>query len=418
MSTPSSVNPPKAKKPKKVRQRQWPYVRRRVYPNGSVGWIVDARTKTGGERKTFGTEQAAATFAQQCRVERENNGVASFGNAELARYGKSVHDAIAFYLAHLRKLEASRPVREIVAAFLLEKEKLDKRSDRYLGDARTRLERFIEVFGDRLISSLTAEEITGWLDALGVGVVTRNTFRRRLSAVFSYAKGKKWLAENPFAGGKKSDVRRIDEPRKKVRILSNAQVQKLLDLASDECLPFWAIAVFAGLRPESEICRLHWSDIDFDQKVIVVDGDTSEIEETKTGRRVVKMTDNLIAWLRRFIGRTGLVAPQGDTWRKLRKDKRKAGFGTPGSETEQERAEGVVLRQWTEDLTRHTYGSNHLAHHGDIGVTATQMGNSPEIVRQRYLALVKPVQAAEFWDIAPQSPRKRLTSSPARPSPH
>lgn len=408
---------PKVPKPKKIRQRQWPYIRKRVYPNGSVGWIVDARTRTGGERKTFGTEQAAGTFAQQCRTERENNGVASFGNAELAQYGKSVHDAIDFYLAYLRKMAASRPVKEIVAAFLLEKETLDKRSERYLDDARTRLDRFNEAFGDRLISSLTAEEITGWLDGLGVGVVTRNTFRRRLSAVFSYAKGKKWLAENPFVGGKKSEVRRIDEPRKKVRILSNAQVQKLLDLASDECLPFWAIAIFAGLRPESEICRLQWSDIDFDQKVIVVDGDSSEVEETKTGRRVVKMADNLITWLRRFADRKGPVAPQGDTWRKLRKDKRKAGFGTPGSETEQERTEGVVLRQWTEDLTRHTYGSNHLAHHGDIGVTATQMGNSPEIVRQRYLALVKPAQGAEFWKIAPHRPSKKPRALPAPPSP-
>jgi integrase len=236
--------------------------------------------------------------------------------------------------------------------------------------------------------------------------------------MFSFAKGKKWLAENPFAGGKKSDVRQIDEPRKKVRILTNAQVQKLLDVASDECLPFWAIAIFAGLRPESELCRLHWSDIDFDQKVIVVDGDSSEVEETKTGRRVVKMADNLIAWLRRFVDRKGRVAPQGDTWRKLRNDKRKAGFGSPGTETDEERASGIVLQRWTEDVTRHTYGSNHLAHYGDIGVTATQMGNSPEIVRQRYLALVKPVQASEFWETAPRPASKRAISNLTHKSPN
>ena len=122
-----------------------------------------------------------------------------------------------------------------------------------LVDART---------GDRLISPLAAEEIACWLTDLDVSVVARNTLRRRTSAVFSFAKAKKRLAENAFVGGTKSEIGVIDERRKK----------------------------------------------------------------------------------------------------------------------------------WTEDITRHTFGSNHLAHHADSGVTAIQLSNSREV--QRYLALVKPVLEA------------------------
>jgi integrase len=262
-----------------------------------------------------------------------------------------------------------------------------------------------------MIAGLAAQEITEWLDGLGVAAVTRNTFRKRLSAVFSFAKGRKWLSEDPFAGGKKADVRRIDEPRKKVRIFTNDQVRRLLDGASEECRPFWAISIFAGLRPESEILRLLWEDIDFEQKVIIVDGEASEIEETKTGRRVVHMSENLVAWLCPFADRKGPVAPQGDVWQKLRTDKRSAGFGKPGSETAEERAKGLVLQRWTIDIARHTYGSNHLAQNGDIGKTATQMGNSIEIIRQRYLALVKPAAAAAFWRIKP-NPASKIAARP------
>lgn len=388
---------------KRRAKQRWPYIKKRVYSSGAIGWQVDARTATGGDRRAFETLQEAETYASQCRVRRENEGASAFGNADLARYGKSVQDAINFYLAHLRRVESSKPLKEVVAAFMVEKETVEKRKPRYLGDLRVRLGKFVADFGEQTIATISAEEVTEWLQGLPVGAVTRNTFRRRLAAVFSFAKQRKWLADNPFAGGKKADIKRVDEPRKKVRVLTVEQSAKILESASAETLPFWAVAIFAGLRPESEIGRLRWEDIDFDQRVIVVDGVGSENEETKTGRRVVRMSDNLMEWLLPYSKQIGPLAPAGNFWKKLRADKRKAGFGTPGSESDGERAAGVKLHRWTEDITRHTFGSFLLAKCDDIGVTATQMGNSPDMVRRHYLALVKPKQAAAFWALGPSS---------------
>ena len=74
--------------------------------------MVDSRTKDGGSRRFFGTKTEAQTFAQQCRVARGNSGTSIFGNADLASYGKTVGDAVAFYLAHLRRQEKSVTVEE------------------------------------------------------------------------------------------------------------------------------------------------------------------------------------------------------------------------------------------------------------------------------------------------------------------
>lgn len=140
-----------------------------------------------------------------------------------------------------------------------------------------------------------------------------------------------------------------------------------------------------------------------------MDGAEGETEETKTGRRVVKMKPNLVEWLRPYAKHSGPVAPSGNIWKKLRTDKRKAGFGTPGSETEEEKAAGLKLETWTEDITRHTFGSYLLADCGDMGVTATQMGNSPAIVAKHYNSLVKPKDAERFWGIRPSTGRKIIS---------
>jgi len=50
------------------------------------------------------TLEEAETYAEQCRTRRTNEGTAAFGNEELASFGKTVQDAITFYLDHLRRL--------------------------------------------------------------------------------------------------------------------------------------------------------------------------------------------------------------------------------------------------------------------------------------------------------------------------
>lgn len=383
---------------KRNRHQEWPYVR---YAEKEKLWLVDGRTKDGGSRRFFPTVSEAEVYAQQCRVARGNSGTSIFGNAELARYGKTVQHAIDFYLDHLRRQERSVAVNVAITAYREHIAKNKRLSERYTDDLRLRQDRFAAAFGEQQIGAISADAIVQWLEGLPGEAGNRNTFRRRIAPLFAFAKQKKWRADNPFAGGKKAEVAQVDEVRKKVRILSLEQVSKLLEASTQESRAFWAIALFAGLRPESEILRLQWEHIHLKERVLIVDGEESETEETKTGRRVVKISENLAAFLLPLEKESGPVAPTGDVWRELRAVKRRAGFGKPGSETDDERAAGMKLKPWVPDYTRHTFISYHLAHHGDIGITATQAGNSPEMVKKHYLSLVRPAAAAKFWTLAP-----------------
>jgi integrase len=333
---------------------------------------VDARTKEGGSRRFFTTKTEAQTFAQQCRIHRDEHGTAAFGNAELAQYGKTVRDAIDFYLAHLRQQERSIPIAEALAE-LVAMRKAAGKSQRYCRDLELRLGRFERDFHARSIASFTAKELDEWLTGLPVAPGTRNTFRRDLRTLFSFCEKRGYCAGNE---AKKTErARDIDKP---AGILSVAQAAALLGACGDDTLPVVAISLFAGLR-SAEVQKLDWGEIDLDGGHIEVTAAKSKTAR----RRLVPISDNLAAFLRPLVQPAGPVAPVG-----LRKrfDAAKAHAG---------------LKKWPQNAMRHSYGSYRLAACHDAARVSLEMGNSAQMVFAHYRELVKPKDAARFWKIVP-----------------
>jgi hypothetical protein len=230
--------------------------------NGRRYYCVTTPKLGGGRNRRFFKEKAEAdTFMQFAKVQQENYGTAALSIPDALRveaieccellqpFGVTLRDAAKFYAAHLKAVTGSRKVKEVVAD-LLAARTTDGMSPRYLGDLRVRLGRFVLSFGEEMIAAISASRIDQWLRSLGVGAVTRNTFRRRLAVLFSFAKRRGYVTENPI-----SEVERARERETEVEILSVSQVAPLLESASSDMLPFWAIGAFAGLR-RAEIERL------------------------------------------------------------------------------------------------------------------------------------------------------------------
>ena len=173
------------------------------------------------------------------------------------------------------------------------------RSKTLCGDLKFHLGRFANEFSGRTVASITTKEINEWLAKLNVGPVTRNTFRRDARTLFSFCCDVGYCAENPA-----TTTTRAKEPSTEVTVLSVEDARKLIAAASPGMLPYWAIGLFAGLRP-SEITHLDWTDVDLDDALITV-------RSTKTGKkRFVTMQPNLTDWLRPHRKRHGrVVAPQ------------------------------------------------------------------------------------------------------------
>jgi integrase len=363
--------------------------------NGRRYYCVTTPKLGGGRNRRFFKEKAEAeTFMQFAKVQQENYGTAALSIPDALRveaieccellqpFGATLRDAAKFYAAHLKAITGSRKVTEVVAD-LLAARTADGMSPRYLGDLRVRLGRFALSFGEEMIAGISASRIDEWLRGLGVGAVTRNTFRRRLAVLFNFAKRRGHVTENPVA-----EVERARERETEIEILSVSEVARLLECASSDMLPFWAIGAFAGLR-RSEIERLTWSEIDFDADVIEVKASKSKT----ASRRLVTIQPNLRQWLAPYRTCVGRVCPV-NLQRKINDDRERAGL----------RAE------WPQNALRHSFGSYHLARFNDAAKLALEMGNSPATIFRHYRQLVKPKDAERYWKIAPAPAARKLVA--------
>jgi len=385
-----NIEKDQTKRHKKKSVQRWPYIKRRPYASGLISWIVDARTKSGGERKTFATYAEAETYADGCRIRRSNEGLGAFGNEELARFGKTVQEAINFYLEHLRQRERSVLVSEAIIE-LIAVRRSSGQSELYCCGLKARLQRFQLEYGNHAVAAIESKQLDAWLSGLKVGPATRNTYRRDLRTLFSFCVKRGYMLKNPATA-----TERAKQHEKPPGILTPKEAAKLLNSCNKDTLPYFAIGLFAGLR-RSELEKLDWQEINMKSNFIEIKASKAKTAQ----RRLVKIEPVLKLWLKSVAKDAGPVVPTGDL--DCRFDTmRKAGFGKPGTETEDEKKRNVTLKPWPLNALRHSFGSYWLAKFKDTAALALQMGNSPQIIFAHYRELVSPDDAKQFWSMNPE----------------
>lgn len=351
--------------------------------------------------EVFQTHGEAKTYADQKTIELMNQGresvdfsaslrvMAQQADDHLKPYGKTIADAVAFFLPHVKAQATSRPVATVVSELLLLKKK-DGASERYLKDLRTRLKIFGDAHPEKSISEFTAPSIDDWLRSLPHSPVTRNNYKRLLGVLFPYAVSRNYIPSNPAQKAEKAKVK-----PEKPGILTVEQASRLLRSADAEILPAIAIGLFAGLRPEAEIWRLDWSAIDLKEKLIDVTKSKNVASD-----RFVTVAANLCGWLKPCSKKSGPVSPTGDKYNYLLQRARSA--ATASAEKDGKPDEGIP--QWPPDCLRHTYASMHYAHGKNAGETAQQLGHGQNLRTfiRHYKNRVKPVDAARFWKLLPR----------------
>ena len=356
------------------------------------------------KRRFFPTKKEADTFCQRLKVEFTNHGAAGVAlsaatrsmatEAEemLAPFGKTIRDAATFYVAHLRQQEKSIPLSAAIAELVALKTGAGK-SDRYTHDLELRLGRLAKDHGERSVAMFDSKMLDGWLAGLAVAPGTRNTFRRDLRTLFSFCVKRGYAASNPA-----KETEAVKLPDAPPGILTTTEAAKLLDASDDEIRAYMAISLFAGIR-SAELEKLDWQNVDLESGLIEV---TAANAKTKR-RRLVKIEPNLDAWLAPLAQPAGAVAPSSALRDRLDAVRRAAGFGTPGTETPEEKKAKVKLKPWPQNAGRHSYGSYWLAQNQDAAALALQMGNSPQMIFQHYRELVKPQDAKRYWQIKPDA---------------
>jgi integrase len=356
--------------------------------------MVDARTTTGGKRTFHPTKAEAEGTAALARSRRANEGTSAFDSRELAKYGWTVQKAIRFAIDHLKRQENGTKIEDAITALIAQK-KAEGASTRYCNDIKNRLSKLSAVHSGKIISTITTEDLDGFLNALVVAPGTKNTFRRDIRTLWSFAEKRNWAsARTAKATGRTKEVFTAPE------ILTPEEAAALLSHSSDDVLAFHALGLFAGLRV-AEIQRLDWRDIDFEGGWITISA-----KKSKTGsRRLVPILDALRAWIEPVAKKTGEII-LGDFRKRQELARNRAGF-TPEIEAGvMEKGAKRKLRAWPQNGLRHSFVSYRLASTSNAAATALECGHSQEILHQHYKELVRPKEAERFFAIRPSIPGK------------
>jgi integrase len=334
---------------------------------------------------------AAVEISPQLRTEAIKAAAMLAGKATLT-------EAADYFMKH------ASPSNEITMQELFEKyrdyQKAEGASDSYMADINWRLSRFAEYFPkSRKAHEVTYRDITAYLAKPFIrrgkkgqrrikeqvprqlSPLGRKIELKNIRPMFHYALDHGHIQTSPFP------VRHFKQRKSKdrqnlidIRVLTLDEAGKVLTNARG-LTPYIAIGLFAGVRPD-ETKALDWSDISWEAKTILVNGQKS----TSHDRRHVEMSDNLIAWLQPYRAEKGPIV----TMKAFR-------------ERFSELAKASGLSPWPTDVLRHSFASYWLARHKNEATLKFIMGHhsTSDVLRKHYLNLVTPDDAERYWAIIP-----------------
>ncbi|MEI8138962.1 MAG: site-specific integrase [bacterium] len=260
-----------------------------------------------------------------------------------------------------------------------------------LRDLEHRMGLFREVYGDRLITEITRDDVEKWIRSRAdkwkkkhhaeMSNITKKNYQVLGGGLFNFAIGKEYVTENPFTRRTRA---RHHEDEKMPECLTWQDVTALLNTAAKiepNMVAPLAIGCFAGLRT-AELRGMDWKDINLAAKRITVMPHYAK----KRRARHVTISDNLAAWLLPHREQAGFVAPQGDKWR-FRFD----------------HVRRLAKTRWPSNGMRHAFASHHLAMYGDPARTAFELGHHRDtsMLFDHYRALVTKEDAEAYWAIMP-----------------
>jgi integrase len=374
--------------------------------------VSATKTEDGKKiRRFFDTEKNAKGWIEKTEGEIAQRGKKAFDLSEprreealrcitrLAPFHATLTQAVDYFLKHSRPDGGKKKFREVGAEFMSSRINADCKP-RTLGNYRSFLNVANDRWGDELVSEIHLREIEAWVADGEWEPRTRRNYLASMSAVLGFAHDRKYCAEN---AAKKATRPRLQD--KEIEILTPAEAIILLEgcqLFAPDLTAAMAIGLFAGLRT-SEICSLDWKEIDLETRCIEI---TAAKAKTRQ-RRIVHISDNLLAWLKAIEPKTGPVLSMGDGSSIHISSGlfgyRRAQLLTAIANHRQEKNLPVVFAEWPGNGLRHSFGSYYFAQSKNENLTAAEMGNSPARVYKHYREVVKPAAVAQYWSIIPSA---------------
>ncbi len=394
-------------------RQQKPKSKVKTYKGGKIRkteagtYAADIHIDHKRRRKTFETEEAAKQFIDGLTGAKEKLGSEAFSGLTV-RQAQDARDALHL----LDQVQAEVTLYSLAEAYVQEKQKASsglsikelydihiqdlesRRRARTVTDKKNRLGPFVLKYGDRTPASLTATEVTAFLNDRGhqgrnlrndqIAIQSLMNWIENQSIRKANAENKPELIwKNNIAVFPASDWETSDA--EEVGTVSNETAHAVLRYVEEEdpkSALVLALGLLAGIR-SSEICDkdgLLWENIDLQEKEITI---TKTQAKTKHGR-TVEINDALFEWLQKYEEESGRVCRR---WNAFNKYRRQA-------------CEALGV-EWPHNAARHTFASNFCKLHGERAA-ADALGHvgSVDVLLDHYRGVMQTkAKAKAFFDI-------------------
>jgi integrase len=239
----------------------------------------------------------------------------------------------------------------------------------------------VEHAADRLLDTLSARELQQWLDTRYPHPVSRNTARKRIVAMWRWARKQNYLPRDVLSEAEQTEFAR--EADAKVGVISSDVFRKLLahfKAEHSEYLGALVVAGFCGLR-RAEVHAQQWADINIERGFVRI----SKAKRNTPSMRLVSLSPAAIEWLLLCKNRKGALCSNLAIDR-IRDIARAAKFVLP------------------DNAFRHSFISHRVAHTGDVAACALEAGNSPQIIFQHYRELFTKAEGEAWFNVRPSDP--------------
>ena len=324
--------------------------------------------------------------------------------------GVSLYEAVSFYAEyhelkgaemtfadlvddHREKLEADRAKGQGVA-------------DRTLSDYKSRHQKLCDEFGEiKLISFSHIEDWEPFSRKLGKSA---RRYENHLRILFNYAVERGYLKSTPMIG-KLSDAPILNKPA----ILREEQWRQLLltAIATDKelgLLGYVTLILYMGLRPDSEVPLLNWSNINLKtEKLFIADDQTGKSFLGRT----LKIPEAALNLFKLCKSRKGAIikgkSKHRKNWEKLRE---LAGFIIKAKNGK------IIRNDWIPDIARHTAGTMVYAQTQSKEEVRSFLGHTNDITMRHYVNHGESIEeeAERFFSFTaplPDSEELKITSA-------
>jgi len=387
-------------------------------PNGWRINIPPQFTETGKrERHYFRTQKealAAAKLLKQSAAEFGHRSQAikpslaedaTAAAALLEPWGMSLLEAARMVAEIRTKESASCTLSEAVAAWLLDCEGLRPKTQQGYKQTANRLK---SALGNRLLATLTAEELQRALAPAGTPTTAAAGHLRTGKAFWRWSAEKGWCKAETFDGVK---LPKASANSGEIEILTTEQAETLLRVAEThfpKAVASYALQLFAGIRVE-ELSKL-------EARNVTSGGIELGASITKKGRRRhITPSLTLASWLAKYP-----FAPCPN-WRRVdRACRYLAGWNIapdPDLVKLPETVEGeelVTRSDWPQNALRHSHASYAVAAGVPLESLLFEFGHAgnPTLLRQHYVGKASKKQALEFFAIMPEGVAAPATIQP------